>query len=37
VGVDLDAPAVAVAAARMDGNAFEPQEDLDLILSDLDA
>ena len=35
--IDLDAPAVAMAAARMDRQALEPQEDLDLVLGDLDA
>ena len=37
VRIDLDAPAVAMAAARMDRQALEPQEDLDLVLGDLDA
>jgi hypothetical protein len=32
VRIDLDAPAIAMAASRMDRQAFEPQEDLDLIL-----
>ena len=30
-------PAIAVAAARMDREAFESQEDLELVLGDLDA
>lgn len=37
VRIDEDALAVAVAAARMDRQSFEPQEDLDLVLGDLDA
>jgi hypothetical protein len=35
--VDLDAPAVFVTAARMDRQALEIQEDLDLVLGDLDS
>ena len=34
--IDLDALAIAMAAARMDRQTLEPQEDLDLILGDLD-
>ncbi|MBK7250680.1 MAG: hypothetical protein IPI06_07360 [Gammaproteobacteria bacterium] len=34
--VDLDPPAIAMAAARMDRQAFEPQEDLDLVPGELD-
>jgi hypothetical protein len=37
VRIDLDAPAIAVAAARMDRQAFEVQEDLDVVLGELDA
>ena len=34
--IDLDAPTFAVPAARMDRQALEVQEDLDLVLGDLD-
>jgi hypothetical protein len=34
--VDLDPPAFFVPTARMDREAFEVQEDLDLVLGDLD-
>ena len=37
VRVDLDAPTDFLSAARMDRQAFELQEDLDLVLGDLDA
>src|SRR2546430_11150170 len=35
--IDEDALAVAMAAARMDREAFEAEEELDLVLGDLDA
>src|SRR5207248_8437339 len=37
VRIDEDALAVAMAAARMDREAFEAEEELDLVLGDLDA
>jgi hypothetical protein len=37
VGVDLDAPAIAIAAAGMNGEALEFEEDLDLVLRQFDA
>ena len=37
MSIDEDALAVTMAAARMDREAFEAEEELDLVLGDLDA